>query len=82
MCLALPARVIEVDAGTDTARVVLGGVGKRVSTALLETVAVGEYLLVHVGFAIGKVSVEEAERTLALIAEAGILVDAGEGPAA
>ena len=82
MCLALPARVTEVDTANETARVVLGGVGKRVSTALLETVAVGEYLLVHVGFAIGKVSVVEAERTLAMIAEAGIVIDTGKGPAA
>ena len=77
MCLALPARVTEVDADADNALVVLGGVGKRVSTALLETVAVGEYVLVHVGFAIGKVSVAEAERTLAMIADAGIRIDAG-----
>ena len=76
MCLALPARVTEVDEAGDTAVVVLGGVGKRVCTTLLETVAVGEYVLVHVGFAIGKVSPEEAERTLALMAEAGIVTGA------
>ncbi|HHC71754.1 MAG TPA: HypC/HybG/HupF family hydrogenase formation chaperone [Thiotrichales bacterium] len=70
MCLALPAEVVAIDG--DTARVSLGGVQKEVSLVLLEEVSVGDYVLVHVGYALEKVSPEEAERTLALFAEAGL----------
>jgi hydrogenase expression/formation protein HypC len=48
-------------------------VRKRISTALLDQVAVGDYLLIHVGYALHKLSEEEAARTLSLMAEAGIL---------
>jgi hydrogenase expression/formation protein HypC len=47
----------------------LGGVRKAVSIALVPGVAVGDYVIVHVGFAIGRLDPAEAERTLALIAE-------------
>ena len=53
MCLAIPARVTELLDG-DQARIELGGVHKVVSIALVDEVAVGDYLIVHVGFAIGK----------------------------
>lgn len=66
MCLAIPARVVETD-GAD-AVVDLEGVRKRVSVALLDGVAAGDYVIVHVGHAIGRIDPEEAERTLALFA--------------
>ena len=69
MCLALPARIVALDAGTDQATVDLGGVRKGVSVALTPGVAVGDYVIVHVGHAIGVVDAEEAARTLALFAE-------------
>lgn len=72
MCLAIPAQVISLD-GDDMATVMLGGVRKSVSVALLETVAVGDYVLLHVGYALHKVSEEEAQRTLALMAEGGLI---------
>ena len=72
MCLAIPAKVIELADG-DMATVALEGVKKRISVALLEDVTPGDYVLVHVGYALHKVSEEEAMRTLALMAEAGIL---------
>jgi hydrogenase expression/formation protein HypC len=72
MCLAIPAKVIEIGEG-DMATVALEGVRKRISTALLEDVAAGDYVLVHVGYALHKVSPEEVERTLALMAEAGLI---------
>jgi hydrogenase expression/formation protein HypC len=72
MCLALPARVIRIEAATDTATVEIGGVGREVSLALVEDVAVGDYVLIHVGYALNKVSEEEALRTLELFAEAGL----------
>ncbi len=72
MCLALPAKVESVDEVADTAVVALGEVKKTVSTALVEAVEPGDFLLIHVGYALNKVSPEEAERTLKLFAEAGL----------
>ncbi|MBN9671867.1 HypC/HybG/HupF family hydrogenase formation chaperone [Roseibium aggregatum] len=74
MCLAIPARVISLESG-DMAIVALEGIKKPVSTALLEEVTVGDYVLVHVGYALHKLSEEEAERTLQLMAEAGVLAE-------
>ena len=68
MCLALPARIVELLDG-DQCRVELGGVRKEISLALIDGAAVGDYVIVHVGYAIGKIDPEEAERTLALFAE-------------
>ena len=67
MCLAIPARVVELRAG-DQAIIDLGGVRKDVSLALVEGVAAGDYVIVHVGYALQKVDPEEAQRTLALFA--------------
>ena len=68
MCLALPVKVIEVGAN-DTAIVDLGGVKKEISLALLSDVQVGDYVILHVGYALTKLDPEEAEKTLALFAE-------------
>ncbi len=72
MCLAIPARVVELQAN-DTAIVDLGGVRKDVSLALVEDVAVGDYVIVHVGYALTRLDPDEAEKTLALMAEAGLM---------
>lgn len=68
MCLALPARVVALD-GAQGATVDLGGVRKAISIALTPEVTVGDYVVVHVGYAIGVVDPEEAARTIALLAE-------------
>jgi len=68
MCLALPARVAEL-VGTDEGIVDLGGVRKRISMALVPEARVGDYVIVHVGYAIGMLDAEEAEATLRLFAE-------------
>jgi hydrogenase expression/formation protein HypC len=68
MCLALPARIVALEAH-DQAVVELGGVRKSVSVALTPGVALGDYVIVHVGHAIGVVDPAEAERSLALFAE-------------
>jgi hydrogenase expression/formation protein HypC len=68
MCLALPAQVVERLEG-DEAVVSLGGVRKAISLALVPEAQVGDYVIVHVGHAIGLLDAEEAERTLALFAE-------------
>ena len=68
MCLAIPARVVELLPGQQ-AVVDLSGVRKQVSIALVDDAQLGDYVIVHVGYAIGKIYPEEAERTLALFAE-------------
>lgn len=71
MCLAIPAQILALDPATDAATVSLGGVRKPVSLALVDDAEVGDYVLVHVGYALNKISPEEAERTLALIQAIG-----------
>lgn len=68
MCLAIPARVVERLEG-DQASVDLGGIRKTISLALVPEAQVGDYVIIHVGHAIGLLDPEEAERTLALFAE-------------
>lgn len=68
MCLAIPARVVEVRPNQQ-AIIDLAGVRKEISTALLEAVQVGEYVIIHVGYAIGKIDADEARRTLEMFAE-------------
>jgi hydrogenase expression/formation protein HypC len=68
MCLAIPALIEEIT-GKDMAIVSLGGVRKEISLALVEDVAIGDYVIVHVGFALQRLDPEEAANTLALFAE-------------
>lgn len=68
MCLAIPALVVELRPN-DQAVVNLGGIRKEISVALVDGVQVGDYVIVHVGHAIGTIDPEEAQRTLALFAE-------------
>jgi hydrogenase expression/formation protein HypC len=75
MCLALPAQVVAVDNDANMATVAIGEVRKQVSIALVDDVQVDEYLLIHVGYALNKLSAAEAERTLALFAEAGLTTE-------
>jgi hydrogenase expression/formation protein HypC len=75
MCLAIPGKVVEIDEATDMATVSVGNVRKEVSTALVEDVALGDYLLIHVGYALNKISEEEAANTLKLFEEAGMLAE-------
>ena len=68
MCLALPARLLE-RFGDETALVDMGGVRKRISVALVPDAEVGDYVIVHVGHAIGMLDEAEAQASLALFAE-------------
>ncbi|MBK7661587.1 MAG: HypC/HybG/HupF family hydrogenase formation chaperone [Betaproteobacteria bacterium] len=67
MCLAIPAKVVELR-DADLAVIDLGGVRKEISLALVEDVRPGDFVIVHVGYALQKVDPEEAEKTLALFA--------------
>jgi hydrogenase expression/formation protein HypC len=66
MCLAIPARVSELLDG-EQALIDIDGVKKSISLALVDDVVVGDYVVVHVGYALGRLDPEEAERTLALL---------------
>ncbi|MGE0358693.1 MAG: HypC/HybG/HupF family hydrogenase formation chaperone [Burkholderiales bacterium] len=67
MCLAIPAQVVELREG-DQAVIDLAGVRKEISLALVEDVWPGDYVIVHVGYALQKLDPREAEKTLALFA--------------
>jgi hydrogenase expression/formation protein HypC len=58
--------------GADMVTVDLGGVRKEISVALLDAVEPGDYVIVHVGYALARLDPEEAQRTLELFAEAGM----------
>lgn len=79
MCLAIPAQIVELRDG-DNALVDLAGVKKEISLALVEGVAIGDYVIVHVGYALNKLDPEEAAKTLKLFAEMGELAFADENP--
>lgn len=69
MCLAVPAKVEELQ-DNDVAIVSVGGIKKQVSLMLVEDVQVGDYVILHVGFALNKINAEEAEKTLELFKQA------------
>ncbi len=71
MCLAIPARVVALPE-PGAALIDVGGVRKRVSLALVDGVEPGDYVIVHVGYALTRLDPEEAARTLALFAQAGV----------
>ncbi|NOW44215.1 hydrogenase expression/formation protein HypC [Novosphingobium sp. SG751A] len=72
MCLAIPAQVVEI-LPDGMATVSAGGVTRIVSVALVDDAALGDYVLLHVGYALHKISPEEAEATLKMMAEAGLV---------
>ena len=72
MCLAIPARIEELTT-PGNAIVNLGGMRKEISLALVEDAVVGDYVIVHVGYALQKLDEEEALHTLQAFAEMGEL---------
>ncbi len=68
MCLAIPAQVTEL-VDIEHAVVDMGGVRKLISIALVDDVQIGDYVIVHVGYALNRLDPEEAAETLRLIAE-------------
>ncbi|MET7548139.1 HypC/HybG/HupF family hydrogenase formation chaperone [Streptomyces sp. NPDC005479] len=75
MCLAVPGRVMDIEErdGTRMATVDFGGVVKEVCLEYLPDLQVGEYAIVHVGFALQRLDEESARKTLELFAELGLL---------
>jgi hydrogenase expression/formation protein HypC len=87
MCLGIPGMIVEVrdDAGLPTGTVDFGGVRREVCLAYVaDEATVGDYVIVHVGFAIATVAAEEAQRTFRLLEEMGekefLDVNAGSAP--
>jgi len=72
MCLAIPACVEQL-INENSAIVNLGGIRKEISLALVADIVPGDYVIVHVGFALQKLDQMEAERTLAMFAEISAL---------
>ena len=73
MCLAIPGKVIEIEtagvSGVKTGKVSFGGIVKNVCLEYVPETKVGEYVLVHVGFALSRVDEDEAQRTYKLLEE-------------
>lgn len=69
MCLAVPAEVVEI-LSANSAKVRLGGVAKVISIDLVPDVLMGDYVVVHAGYALGKIDPAEAQRTLELLKRA------------
>ncbi len=75
MCLAIPAKITAING--DMATIDMGGVSREASLMLLPEAGLGDYVLVHAGFAIQAIDEEEAQATLRLFAE----IEAAEGGA-
>ncbi len=71
MCLAIPMKLIKIEGNKGI--VALSGVKKEISLDLLKEVEIGDYLIIHAGFAIEKLNEEEAKKTLAIWEEIGTL---------
>ena len=77
MCLAIPSKIIKID--NLMAVIDVDGVRREASLLLVEDAQVGDYVIVHAGFAISKIDEQAALETLALLKEAAALVDSREG---
>ena len=75
MCLAIPGKVaeIQVKEGVRTGRVLFGGIARQACLDFVPEAREGDFVMVHVGFAISVVDKEEAERTYALLESMGVL---------
>ena len=75
MCVAVPGRIIDIVDGDDgpIARVDVDGVIREASTALIPDLKVGDYTLVHMGYALERIDPAHAAETLHLLAEAGVV---------
>ena len=75
MCLAIPGKILEIQQQGDlrAARVQFGGIVRQVSLDFVPEAELGDYVMVHVGFAISRVDAVEADRTYKLLKEMGVL---------
>jgi hydrogenase expression/formation protein HypC len=82
MCLAIPGKIVDNEeiGGFRVGNVQFGGITRKVYLDFVPEAVVGDYVIVHVGFAISLVDAEEAERTYALLDEMGAFEEEGIGP--
>ena len=82
MCLAVPGKIIEAEDcdGSRVAKVKFGGIARQVFLNLVPESQVGDYVMVHVGFAISRVDAEEAARTYRVLEAMGLLEEELGGP--
>ena len=82
MCLAVPGKVLSVAGEREyrTGQVSFGGVVKQVSFAYVPEVKAGDYVIVHVGFALSVIDEREANQTFEYLQEMGELADVEEAP--
>ena len=79
MCLAIPGKVLATEErnGSRFARVQFGGITREACLDFVPEASAGDFVMVHVGFAISRVDTEEAERTYRLLEEMGLLAEEG-----
>lgn len=77
MCLAIPGKIVDIrqEHGSRAGRIQFGGILRQASLDFVPEAQVGDYVMVHVGFAISRVDAEEARRTYELLGEMGALSD-------
>jgi len=82
MCLAVPGKILETkeENGSRLGRVQFGGITRQVQLDFVPEAAIGDYVIVHVGFALSKVDADEAQRTYQLLEQMGLLGGIGLRP--
>jgi hydrogenase expression/formation protein HypC len=78
MCLAVPGKIISIDTSNSElkmAKINFGGIIKEACIQWLDDVTIGDYVIVHAGFALNKIATEEAEETIRILNEMGDLLD-------
>jgi len=80
MCLAIPSRIVKIE--DQMAVIDVDGVTREASLLLLEDARVGDYVIVHAGFALHKIDEETARESLALLRDVADRLEAGDPPAA
>jgi hydrogenase expression/formation protein HypC len=75
MCLAVPGKILETkeENGSRLGRVQFGGITRQVQLDFVPEAGIGDYVIVHVGFALSKVDADEAQRTYQLLEQMGLL---------
>ena len=83
MCLAIPAKILSKEniGGVDIGQVQIGAITRQVALGFVPEAEVGDYVMVHVGFAISRIDAEEAQRTYEILEQLGA-VEEELGPAA
>ncbi len=82
MCLAVPGKILEVEdvGGSRLGKIEFGGITRQAYLDFVPEAGVGDYVIVHVGFAISRVDPEEAARTYELLEKMGLLAEEGFEP--